>query len=167
MKNLLTVLLLLTLATAANAQKCSTHQRKLKNPLTWMKSNMCADDYAKWLQTHEPKPWYGSRQWWAGELMMAGGIAADTYTTANRCHGCYEQNSWLIGSQPTTGALVGVSTANFAVQTTLHIWSYNLGKRDPSKTWRAISLWAQPVAVGTIGGFLANRNTNLGSWQPK
>jgi len=161
MKILTVVLMLLCFAGAADAQKCSTHQRT-KNPLTWFKSNMCADDYEVWLQDHEPKAWYGSKQWWLSLGVMGAAIAADAYTTANPCKGCVESNTWLIGKHPSPGAVAGEAALNFSVQTGLHLWSYNLGKRDPSSAWRFTSLWAQPMAVGAMGGYFAHRNANLG-----
>jgi hypothetical protein len=153
--------LFLMFTPALSAEPCSTHQRKLAKPWTWMKSEMCEDDYSAWLAAHPAKRWYQSKQWWIGEAMMTGGIMADAWTTAHRCPGCIEKN-FILGKNPSGPALWGLATVNFAAQTGLHWWSYNLGKNDPSKEWRFASLWAQPVGVGVMSGYVTYNNTQAG-----
>ena len=161
MRNVIVIAALLFFAGAGQAQTCSTHSRQLARPWTWMESNMCDEDYQAWLKAHPAKRWYKSKQWWAGEALMVGAIAGDARTTSHRCAGCVESNP-ILGGNPSAKAVYGLAAVNLTVQTTLHWWSYNLGKNDPSAAWRAVSLWGQPVAIGAIGGYFTYNNSQMG-----
>lgn len=109
----------------------------------------------------QERHWYKSKQWWAGEAMMTAAIVADAVTTAHRCHGCTERNP-LIGSNPDNRTIALFSSANFGVQSVLHIWSFNLGKNDPNKYWRAASLWGQPLPIAALEFNTAYNNSQTG-----
>lgn len=56
MKCLAAVLLLF--AIPVQAQTCNTHKRQFKKPWTWLESNMCQQDYDKWVQPRLKDHWY-------------------------------------------------------------------------------------------------------------
>jgi hypothetical protein len=113
----------------------------------------------KVFKDHE-KHWYTDWRWWTGEGIMIGAIVADSYTTANRCKGCRETNG-LLGYQPSNAEIIGYSSLDAGIQTGLHVYSWYLGKADPSSFWRAMAYWSQPVAVGALIGYNAAQNAEL------
>ena len=117
---------------------------------------------ASMASAQEPKRhWWKDRQWWLSEAEMGAVIAAATFTSANRCRGCTENNP-VLGTNPSNGALAGTAVGVFSINTGLHIFSWHLGKDDPSKAWREMSYWFQPACVTAVGIYGIRENLNVG-----
>ena len=86
------------------------------------------------------KHWYTDWLWWVGEGVIVAASVLDAHSTAlvmERCPGCRESNP-LLGPHPTTRAIVVDSSLLFALQTGLHIASWETCP-DPNwddKGWR-------------------------------
>jgi len=159
MKFLKLLTFMLLVPSFASAQ-CSTHARQLKNPLTWLKSNMCANDYNLWVQPRLWDHWYKDKYFWMGTAVIAGAVVADAHSTATRPRGAVESNP-LLGFHPTTGKIVGVSAANFGINFALHAAAWHESHQDPSQAWRQIGRWGVPVASALTTGRQAALNYEL------
>ena len=108
-----------------------------------------------------PKHWYKDWKWWVGEAFIAGIRAADIHsslTARSRCPVCNETNFFL-GNHPSDAALVGVGSAGFGIQTTLHILSWKYCPDENSRWWRAASYALVPGAdAASIPGIVHNYN---------
>ncbi len=106
-----------------------------------------------------PKHWYKDWKWWVGEAFIAGIRAADVHsslTARSRCPVCNETNFFL-GNHPSDAALVGVGSAGFGIQTTLHILSWKYCPDENSRWWRTASYSLMPgAAAASIPGIVHN-----------
>jgi len=147
---------------APNKEKCSTHDRQLKKPWTWLESNMCDADYQAWVRPRLGDRWYKDKTWWAGEtlgVLLPLALDADS-TIRNQSQGCIESNP-LLGSHPSNAKIIGVTVVGAGIQTTLYWLSYRLSHNDPSRTWRIIGQLGVPAAVWSTNGRSAINNYQL------
>jgi hypothetical protein len=107
-----------------------------------------------------PRRWFKDWKWWAGEAFIAGIRAADAHssvTARSRCPTCNETNI-ILGNHPSTGALAGMASVGFGVETTLHILSWKYCPNENSRWWRTASYTLVPGidAAGSIRGIVHN-----------
>ena len=97
------------------------------------------------------KHWYKDLLWWVGEGVIVAAFVLDAHSTAlvrERCPGCRETNP-LLGPHPTTRAIVVDSSLLFALETGLHIASWETCP-DPNwddKPWRAACYALVPIVT--------------------
>lgn len=131
--------------------QCSTHQRKLKNPFTWLKSNARDGDYQAWAEPRR-HPFYKDKAWWAGVAMIGAAQVLDSHSTARGFPPPYVEGNFFLGHHPSNGRIAGYTAVYFAGQVGLHAWAYHESHLDTSKTWRTIGRWGVPAAAfGTVG----------------
>jgi hypothetical protein len=160
--SLLTLLFFVCIVGLMSAQECSTHQRQASKPWTWLKSNMCPTEYDAWLTANPPKPFYKSKQFWVGVAVIGASVAADSASTSHGQHypGIVETNP-LLGPHPSDAKIAGLGAGGFATYFGLHLASYQLSRKDPSKEWRFIGRWGVPASAASVHVPLAVHNYEL------
>lgn len=106
----------------------------------------------------EPRKWYKSGKWWAGEAVIVGALVADGQSTCRMFkYGYYEAN-WILHGSRSCGQAVGLLVGVGALDTTFHWAGYRLMRNDPSPLWRASQYFVVPaiVAVGHGGAAIHN-----------
>src|SRR5216683_6871296 len=107
------------------------------------------------------KHWYKDLLWWIGEGVIVTAFVLDAHSTVlvrERCPGCRESNP-LLGPHPTTRAIVVDSSLLFALETGLHIGSWEACP-DPNwddKLWRT-ACYALVPGLTTTKFFAAAHN---------
>lgn len=150
-------LILALSASAANGQ-CSTHERKLKNPFTWLKSNMCDEDYERWVEPRRHDHWYKDKTFWAGIAIIGASQALDAHSTARGFgHGVPEANP-ILGPHPSNTKIAVYTFSYFTVQSAFHVVNWKLSHNDPSKSWRLIGQWGLPASAFGINGVQGIKN---------
>jgi hypothetical protein len=111
------------------------------------------------IRLHAPKDhWYKDKYFWIGAAIIAGSIAADGHSTSlGRSRGLVEGNP-VLGSHPSNGKIVGVSSLAFGIQFALHIAARTVSHDDPNQAWRQFGRWAVPGVVVSINGRNAVNN---------
>src|SRR6202011_3895065 len=74
------------------------------------------------------KHWYKDWLWWVGEGVIVGAFIVDAHSTVlarDSCPGCRETNL-LLGSRPGTRALIIHSGLFFALESALHVGSWQV-----------------------------------------
>ena len=132
------------------AQECNAHQRSWK-PQTWLKSNMCQEDYDKWVTPRLHDHWYKDKYFWLGAAAIGGSIVLDAHSTASSRRGLAERNP-LLGAHPSNGRIVGVASADFAIHFGLNVLAWKQSHNDPSQAWRQIGRWGVPASAIAIEG---------------
>ena len=135
-------------------QRCNTHQRKLRNPFTWLKSNMCDEDYQAWVAPRRKDSALRDKKWWIGETVIILATALDAATTAygqGKNPQVLEGNP-ILGLHPSNGRVAGFSLLSLGVNTGLHYGAYRVSHNDPSKVWRFAGEWSMPTVVAAING---------------
>lgn len=159
----LLALFLLT-ATLASAQ-CTVHRRHLKNPLTWLNSNMCEAEWDEWQAAHPSHPFYKDKKFWLGVGIIGAAVAADGYTTSTMLDRGNIESNPLLGPHPSNRAIALNSLAGFGGYFGLHWIAYHYSHDDPSTPWREIGRWEIPIIAGSIHGHAAFHNSTLGSFK--
>lgn len=133
------------------AGSCNAHRRKLKNPFTWLESNMCDDDWEKWAAPRR-HPFWKDKIWWVGVGVIAVSQVLDSSSTARGFPKGFVEGNFFLGPHPSNERLAGYTATYFTGQVLLHAWAYHESHLDPSKTWRIIGQWGMPGAsFGTVG----------------
>lgn len=129
-------------AAICSAQTCSTHSRRWKNPRTWMKSNMCQEDYVEWVVPRLHDHWYTSKSFYGGVGIIGGVILFDALSTST--HYPYIETNKFLGPHPSDRKFAAVAGIEFGALTSLHAAAWHFSHQDPSKVWRTIGTVAIP-----------------------
>lgn len=122
---------------------CNSHQRKWYKPFS---SNMCQEDYDKWVTPRLHDHWYKDKYFWLGGLAIGGSIALDSLSTSTRPKGIIERNP-ILGSNPSNGKIAGVASTDFAIHFGLHVLAWKQSHNDPSMAWRQFGRWGVPATT--------------------
>ena len=143
-------------------EKCNSHQRKWYKPLS---SNMCQEDFDKWVEPRLKDHFYKDKTFWAGLGVIGVSLFLDGDSSARRPPGFIEGNP-ILGQHPSTGKMVGFFTLDFGVQTALHIFAWKQSHFDPSKSWRIFGQWGVPAGVAAINARQGILNYRLEAGKP-
>src|SRR5216684_449765 len=102
------IIAILLFASIADAQKCNTHQRKFGKPQTWLKSNMCQDDYDAWVERRRKDRFFKDPKWWGGEAVIFTMIALDVQSTTWAQRRGIEEGNPILGRHPSNGQIIGL-----------------------------------------------------------
>lgn len=140
------------------SQPCNAHQRKWYKPFS---SNMCQEDYDKWVTPRLHDHWYKDKYFWIGVAVIGGSIAADAHSTSRFVDRGYAEGNPFLGPHPSHGRIAGFALLDFGAQTTFHALAWHESHQDPSKAWRMIGRFGEPVAAFAISGRQAITNYRL------
>lgn len=133
---------------AADTKPCNAHQRKWYKPFS---SNMCQEDYDKWVEPRRNDHWYKDKTFWLGVAVIGASIALDAHSTSHDLNvpGIIEKNPFL-GPHPSNAKITGFSTLYFGAQFGFHVAAWKLSHNDPSKPWRTFGQWTVPASAVAI-----------------
>lgn len=138
---------------------CSTHTRGFWNG-HWLSSNMCKEDYERWVQPRLHDTWRRDGWFWAGAGVIVASNVADAWTTSARRRGLEESNP-LLGRSPSDRKIAVVAGLGTGIELGLHLLAWKKSHNDPSRFWREFGRWSGPVAIALINGRAAIRNAQL------
>jgi len=159
MRKLIAVLFLFI--PAVSWAQCSTHERKLKNPLTWLKSNMCQEEYDAWAAPRQHDHWYKDKVFWAGIAVIAASQVLDAHSTASGFGHHISEANPILGPHPSSTKIGVYTFGYFTFQSALHVAAYKQSHNDPSKAWRLIGQWGLPATAASVNGIQGIKNYRL------